>query len=507
MAGEIARPGLGQRLAMAWKSAVATFGGNPHGPVNWTRNGGIPTSWNWNFWQQNMRPFQGGESATVNACVNAYAMTLAQLPGAHRRDLADGGAETVNTSALSRILRSPNGYQTRSDFILNLVTGLLFHGNAYAWAQRNARQEVEALHLMPSRLTTPYYDPDSRAIFYALAENPLAPLPDYLVPQRDVMHIRCRTRQDRPLEGITPITWATLAQASNVAISATQAAFFNNASQPSGFLSSKEKLSGDQMDALRAAWADRASGIAQGSVPILGGGLEFQQTGITSQDAQLVEAFGMTVADIARAFAVPLPIIGDLSNATFNNVENLIGLWLSQGLGFYVEHIEIAFDKFFGLPVGEYVEFDTDTLLRTQFKDLIEGLSRAAVGGILSPDEARRRFDRALPPAPGGFGKEPRVQAQVVPLSQVGAEPAPSAEVPPVAPAAPVAEDQAAAAQEAAKALGESLQRLGEDMRVCNVETAARLEALADQLKPQTLDTSQALGMIRAAMANRKAQP
>jgi HK97 family phage portal protein len=463
MAGPIpaaARPGplarIGQAISLAWRSVVGgTRTGGPVGPVNWTSKGGIPTGWNWNWWQQGFNHLQGGESATVNACVNAYAQTLAQLPGGHYRKLDGGGAELVTTSALARVLRNPNGYQTRSDFLLNLVTELLFHGNAYAWAERNDRFEVTALHLMPARACEPLIDPESRTVFYALAENPLAGTADYAVPARDVLHLRVRTMPGRPLHGVSPITWAAMARDANVAIAATQAAFFANASQPSGFLSTKERVSKEQMDGLREAWENRSTGVAMGSVPILGGGLEFQAMGISSQDSQLVEAFGMTVADIARAFAVPLPIIGDLSNATFNNVENLIGLWLSQGLGFYLEHIEIAFDKFFGLPAGEYVEFDSDSLMRTAFRDRIEGLARAVSGGIYAPDEARAR--EGLPPAEGGFGKEPRLQAQVVPLSAAGSAPAapsaPAAGDPPAEPSAPDPANDNPAPEEIARAI------------------------------------------------------
>jgi HK97 family phage portal protein len=438
---------LGRVLAGAWRGAIVAVRRGwlgSLGPINWTSKGGIPTGWDWNWWQQGYSPLQGGRSATVNAAVNAYAQTLAQLPGGHFRLLPGGGASVVTTSALSRILRFPNGYQTRSDFMLNMITELLFTGNAYALALRNARQEVDSLHQMPSRGTYPLIDQETGAIFYGLAgDNMLAGPLDYAVPARDVLHIRCRTRPGYPLEGITPLTWAALAEGANVAISATQATFFSNASQPSGFLSTKESLSGSQLTELRQAWANRAAGIAQGEVPILGGGMEFQAMGITSQDAQLVEAFGMTVADIARAFAVPLPIIGDLSNATFNNVENLIGLWLSQGLGFYLEHIETAFDRFFALPADEYVEFDADSLMRTAFKDRVDGLAKAISGGLYSPDEARAR--EGLPPAPGGFGAEPRLQAQVVPLSQVAATPSAPAAEPAPAPANDTAAEAATA--------------------------------------------------------------
>jgi HK97 family phage portal protein len=420
---------------------VRAMAPGPAGPINWTANGGIPTGWPANFWQRNFIPYQGGESATVNACVNAYAQTVAQLPGTHYRTTPSGGQEPITTSALSRILRSPNAYQTRSDFMLNLVTELLFTGNAYALALRNSRQEVDSLHPITSRGTQPLVDPESGAIFYGLAENVLAGQIDYAVPARDVLHIRCRTRPGYPLEGITPLRWAAMAQAANVAISATQATFFANASQPSGFLSTKEALTGNQLTELRAAWANRAAGIAQGEVPILGGGMEFQAMGITSQDAQLVAAFGMTVADIARAYGVPLPIIGDLSNATFNNTEQLLAFWLSTGLGFYVEHLEIAFDKFFALPADQFTELDTDTLLRTAFKDRIDGLTKGIIGGLYSPDEARAK--EGLPMAPGGFGEEPRLQAQVVPLSAAGAVPAPSAPPAPVDPVPTTAEPSA----------------------------------------------------------------
>jgi hypothetical protein len=179
------------------------------------------------------------------------------------------------------------------------------------------------------------------------------------------------------------------------------------------------------MKRLREAWREHAAGVAAGDVPILGGGLKWVPMGITAQDSELVEAFGMTVADIARAFGVPLPIIGDLSNATFNNVEQLIALWLSTGLGFWVEHIETAFDKFFALPANQFVELDTDTLLRTAFKDRIDGLTAAITGGLYSPNEARRKEGLG----DVDFGDEPRVQAQVVPLSQVDKTP-PAASAP-----------------------------------------------------------------------------
>jgi phage portal protein BeeE len=76
-------------------------------------------------------------------------------PGTHWRSTGDGGRERVTTSALSRILKRPNSYQSISDFMLNLTGALYDNGNAYALALRNNRFEIAELHLMDSRSSSP----------------------------------------------------------------------------------------------------------------------------------------------------------------------------------------------------------------------------------------------------------------------------------------------------------------------------------------------------------------
>ena len=66
--------------------------------------------------------------------------------------------------------------------------------------------------------------------------------------------------------------------------------------------------------------------------------------------------------------------------------------WLARGLGFAINHVEVAFDHFFGLHgwPHEYVEFDTQALLRVAYKDRIEALARGVQTAIFAPNEARR---------------------------------------------------------------------------------------------------------------------
>jgi len=139
---------------------------------------------------------------------------------------------------------------------------------------------------------------------------------------------------------------------------------------------------------------------------------------------------------VALAFRMPLQVLG-IGGTTFSSTELLMQSWIASGLGFALNHIEEAFGQMFGLKgmPDEYLEFDTRALLRSAFKERIEGMTRGVIGGIFSSDEARDEFD--LPATPGGHGKMPRVQQQVVPLSYGTEMEPPKALAAPAAAAAP----------------------------------------------------------------------
>ena len=133
----------------------------------------------------------------------------------------------------------------------------------------------------------------------------------------------------------------------------------------------------------------------------------------------MVEAFGMTIASISRVFRVPLAMINDMSNSTFNNASALNQWFLSSGLGFLLEHIELELNRLFGLSFDQRINFDTRALLRSDFKTQIETLGDGVLKGIYSPNDARKIMGMG----PVEAGEEPRVQQQVVPLSAWDKEP------------------------------------------------------------------------------------
>jgi HK97 family phage portal protein len=355
----------------------------------------------------------GREIPTAYACVMSTARAVSQCRPVHKRLVGDDEWETVTTSAASRIFRAPNAYETWSQFIMNAVAQLMFDGESFSMASRNNRGEIVSLDRADSRSCSPYITPEEKELFYGVGgANPfLTDEVTVLIPARDILHLRTHCPR-HPLIGEGPLRSAALAAGVNVALSSSQAHFFAQMSRPSGILSTDAVLNRDQIESLREAWTKQSQRIAQGHVPVLSGGLKFQQMHVTSQDSNLIEAQRMSIEEICKVYGTPLPIIGDMSHATLSNVEQMISLWLSVSLGSFLENLEQSFTKIFDLPANERIDFDTQPLLRTDFEARISGLTSAIQGGLYTVNEARKK--EGLHPVPNG--EEPIVQQQMVPL-------------------------------------------------------------------------------------------
>lgn len=413
-----------------------------------------------NWWQLGYSPQPYGEtSAMVEACVSAYAQTVAMCPGDHWRKLPNGGRERVAGSALSRIIRRPNDYQSSSDFLLNLTRRLYARGEAFAVGLRNDRGEIAELHLMLNGMAMIAED---GSIFYSLSGNEIVERRYDLsspIPARDVLHVRLHTPR-HPLKGESPILAATLDLAMAGAALNQQIAFYLNQARPSFMLETDEKLTKEQAAALRASWDEQTKGPNSGGTPILTWGLKAKPVTASADDGQLAEMLKMTEQNVALAFRMPLQVLG-LGGTTFASTELLMQSWIASGLGFALNHIEEAFGLLFrlkGMP-DEYLEFDTRALLRSAYKDRLEGLARGVISGIYSPDEARAQED--LPAVPDGHGASPRVQQQVVPLSYGSAMQPPSTD-----PAPPPPNDEADDAEpQRSRLAGEPIDLLAEARR------------------------------------------
>jgi len=372
----------------------------------------INKAWDWNFWQEDNHGQGATQNTAVESCVSAIAQTIAMMPLAHWKINPDGGKQRL-TGDITKLLRRPNGYQTQTDFILNLIRSELLTGNGVAYATRGSAGQISGLHLIPGSQSMPYIDPETLSVFYSINGNPLIFSPaGVMIPAADILHIRSNT-PNHPLIGETPLFAAGMAAMAGNQVQSHNAHFTRNMARPSGTLMTDLKMNKAEVDILRESWKNQTTGKNAGGTPILTHALQWNPMAMTAVDAQMIEMYRMTVLDIARVFRVPPTVIGIMESATFNNVETLMKQWLSTGLGYTIRHIEEGLDRLFDLPPNEEIMFDTEILLRSDFKARMDGLSKGVTAGIFSPNEARRK--EGLPEAE--HGDEPRLQQQVVPLS------------------------------------------------------------------------------------------
>jgi HK97 family phage portal protein len=426
--------GLVERLKAWWSGPEGSYRGPAVGYSHWGNAFPIPFG---DGYQAGLTLDQRSAQSVpiAYACVMATAKAVATCPAAHKVVLDSGKHQTSTTSPASRVLRKPNAYQTWPQFILDCVATMLFEGEAFVLLLRDDRYAVNAMHLMPRRACSPYIEPLTGDLYYSIGTNPMLPAEiDAMAPARDILHLRQHTPR-HPLIGESPLTAAALALGVNVALAGNQAAFFANMNRPSGVLSSPEPLTKDQMKMLREAFDEQSQGPNAGKIPVLGRGLTFSQMAISSQDAQLIEAQRMSIEDVARCFGVPLPMVGDLSKATLNNVEAMTNFWLAHGLGSLLENLERSFDAAFNLPANEYVEFDERALLRMDYKSRIDAITKAIQGGVMSPNEARD--GEGLPPVAGGntlFLQQQMVSIDMLAelhAAEIASKNRPAAETPP----------------------------------------------------------------------------
>jgi HK97 family phage portal protein len=336
------------------------------------------------------------------------------------KDEPSGESNRIFGSKPERVLLNPNPNATRTAFFNDLIRSTYFTGNGYAVATRDGNGSVDTLTIVDPKGINPVADPETNEVYYWVSPQPggvYNPDTDEVYPSRNVLHLKINNSTTEPLKGVSPITAAANSIAASSAITGHQSRFFNNMARPSGLLSTEQALNREQMLQLRDAVAKQTQGNDSGKVPILGNGLKWESMSLSSQDAQLVQAYGMTVGSISRAFRIPPALINHMESSTFNNAETMMQWFLSSGLGFMLEHIELELKKIFSLPFSERINFNTKQLLRSNWESQMKALGEGVLKGIYSPNEARNMI--GLPSV--ADGDEPRVQQQVVPLSATSA--------------------------------------------------------------------------------------
>jgi len=345
--------------------------------------------------------------STIDACISIISDDIAKLRIKLCEDVNGIWEEITQGSPFLPVLRKPNPYQTRIQFLSQWMTSKLIYGNTYVYKERDLRGIITEMYVLDSRSVTPMVTGDGEVLYQVTADSLARVYPDPespqqknhpVIPASEIIHDRMKTLF-HPLVGISPLYAASISATQGRRIQNNSAQFFENMSRPSGMLTAPHKIDNETAARLKQVWEQSYSGRNLGRTFVSGDGLKYEAFTIPAEQAQLIEQQRWTVEDCARPFKMPLYKIG-AGNPTVANAAQYNQEYYSECLQKHIEDIELLLEEGLSLPSGYHVELDLEGLLR------MDGETRARVhamltgAGIKQIDEAR--FDENLPSVPGG---------------------------------------------------------------------------------------------------------
>ncbi|MGM3426330.1 phage portal protein [Pseudomonas benzopyrenica] len=353
-------------------------------------------------WQEGVKVDQDTALAfaAVFSCVGRVSGDLGKMRlKLVELDEAAGVWVERESPAFSPVLRKPNHFQTRIQFLEGWMVSKLTHGNAYMLKRRDARGVVTGLYVLDPRRVLPLIAPDG-SIFYRLSIDNLSGLAqDVTVPAREIIHDRWNCLF-HPLVGVSPIHACGLSAMHGTAIQQNSTNFFANGAKPSGLLTAPGSISDATAKRLKEYWDANYSGDNSGRTAVLGDGLHYEAITMSAADAQLIEQLQWSAENVCTAFSVPAFKIGAGPLPASGSADAMNLIYFTDALQIHVEAVETLLEDGLELPEGLSVRMETDTLLRMDYDAMSRQNSESIGGGWMTPNEARKRA--GLKPIPGG---------------------------------------------------------------------------------------------------------
>lgn len=337
----------------------------------------------------------GGDSAmrltAVYACVRVLTESFAVLPFKLYRKRAGGrGRQLVADHWLYRLFaRRPNRFQSPFEFREMLQGHLALRGNAYSAIIDDGTGGVaELLPRHPDRMSIELLDNDSWRFKYTPANGSAA-----IWYRRDqVWHLRGLSSDG--IVGMSPIELEREAIAAGLSAQDYGNRFFANDAKPTGgWIGTPDGVNfADKAtrETYRQSVADAISGANRHKMLVLDRGMKYNEVGPTNKDSQFLEFRNYNRSEIAGIFRVPPHMIGDLSRATFSNIEQQsIDFWQNTMLP-WVKRWESCIEAHL-LAEGEElaVEFDFRQLMRGDATSRSQFLHNMVLDGIFTRNEGR----------------------------------------------------------------------------------------------------------------------
>ena len=298
----------------------------------------------------------------VFACVRVLSESFGVLPLCVYKRGKDGKrARLANHWLLDLLGRRPNAYQTAYEWRTMVQAHLVLRGNAYNRIVTNRQGAItDLMPLHPDRVKIELLSDYDYRFRYTDRTGQQT-----VLTRAEVWHLRGLSS-----DGIVGLSMLEIArEAAGLGLSAQDygARYFQNDAKPGLWIefpgSFKDQAARDKF---RGSFQDAQTAGNRHKTAVLEGGMKLHELGVTNKDSQFLEARQFQVSDIARMFRVPPHMVGDLSKATFSNIEQ-------QSLDFVIHTMtpwatlwesSVLYNLLLDEEQGIEIEFDFRGLLR-----------------------------------------------------------------------------------------------------------------------------------------------
>lgn len=344
--------------------------------------------------------------ASFFACVKVIAETKASLP-IHVYEYSANGRGRVSKHDARVMLHDvagllgtePNPDQTPMVWSEYRQAQCLCSGNSYTEIVLDNRGRAASLIPRPWQ-DVEVFRGDDGELLYRVQGGQAGSLSPRVLDRSQMLHV--------PAMGNGIIGWSPIrmhAETLGIALGADRfaATYFGNGVKPSMVLSTPGRLDPNVKKQLEEDLDNRYTNDNAHRALIAEGGVTVTPLSIPMDEAQFLESRIFELQEIARIFRVPPHMIGDLSKATFSNIEaqdlsfekHTIRPWLVR------DEQEMNRKLFPRSEWGRfYVRHNVDALLRADVKTRFEAYKTAILCGIRTQNECRALEE--LDPVEGG---------------------------------------------------------------------------------------------------------
>ena len=300
----------------------------------------------------------------------------------------------------------PDVDTTRQAHYGAVVTSLLVYGNSYTRVFRDKAGEVVNLVVLDPTTVEVKRNSIGRKMFIVTGE-------DKPLSSDEVIHI-LDLAEPGALTGVARVTKLKDALGVATALQSYAARFFGQGATTQGVIEFPGALTAEQAKNLVDGFDARHRGWRKShKTGVLSGGAQYKSTSVPNDQAQFLDSRRFAVEEMARAFNIPLHMMGIPGTASYASVEQNNLQFISHTLRPILEKIEWSYSKLLPTPAA-FIKFNFNALLRGDLQSRMTSYSIGTQAGVMSVNDVRRLEDLS----PVADGDQYRVPLANIALTQ-----------------------------------------------------------------------------------------